>query len=83
MKSVVQNPTFIYPDQNHEENKRVRYSRQVYIQDYGHIQNLIVVVDTDREPNEVATWMIKSSTKQEKITGGIIYESGTDHKQSN
>jgi hypothetical protein len=82
VKEVIENPKYIYGDQNYEKNKRVRYSDQVYIKEYGHIQNLVVVVDTDREPNEVATWMVKSNTKQEKINGGVMYDSRSNTKQS-
>lgn len=82
VKEIIENPSFIYYDQDHEENKRVRYTDQAYIQEFGHIQNVVIVVDTDRDPNEVATWMVKSNTKQEKINGGVLYDSRSNTKQS-
>lgn len=74
---VVEQPRFIYYDSNYEQNKRVKYSDQIYMEQYGHLQNLVVVVDTDREPHEVVTWMVKSNTKQEKM-GVVIYDSRAD-----
>lgn len=81
VKGVIEDPRFIYLDQNHDTNKRVRYIDYVSIEEYNKIQNLVVVVDTDREPNEVVTWTVKSSTRQEK--GGIIYDSRKDKRKPN
>ncbi|TCP22695.1 hypothetical protein EV207_13437 [Scopulibacillus darangshiensis] len=83
VRGTIEFPRFIYKDQNHYKNQRVRYTEQVYIEEYGHIQNMVIVVDTDREPNEVATWMVKSSLKQEKINGGMIYDSRANTKETN
>lgn len=77
IQRIIEKPRYIYPDQNHAENKRVKYIDHVYIQEVGYIQNVVVVVDTDRQPHEVVTWMVKSSTKQEKFEGGVIYDSSS------
>ncbi|MEW5321293.1 PBECR2 nuclease fold domain-containing protein [Geobacillus thermoleovorans] len=77
VKGVIEQPRFIYCDKDYEKNKRVRYTDQVYLEQFGKIQNLVIIVDTDRYPNEIVTWMVKSNTKQEIIKGkgGLIYDS--------
>lgn len=76
VKMIVQNPRFIYKDNNYEENLRHRYVDFIYHDKFSHLQALVVVVDTDRDPHEVVTWTIKRSLNQEK--GGVIYDSRKD-----
>lgn len=47
------------------------------IPELRHLLALVVVVDTDRDPQEVVTWMCKRSLKKEEITEGVIYDSMT------
>ncbi len=83
VKGVIEEPRYIYYDQNHEENKRLKYIDYVNIEAYGKIQSLVVVVDTDRTPQEIVTWSVRSSTRQEKTSGGILYDSRENKRQSN
>ncbi|OAK70106.1 hypothetical protein [Lederbergia galactosidilytica] len=83
VKGVIEEPRYIYYDQKHEENKRIRYIDYVSLEEYNKIQSLVVVVDTDREPNEIVTWSVKSNTRQEKINGGVIYDSRKNTRKSN
>lgn len=83
LPGIISQPRFIYLDQNHEQNKRLRYCDTVHVSEIGHLQTLVVVVDTDREPNEVVTWMVKSNTKQEKTgEGRILYDSRADQRST-
>lgn len=77
VKEIIENPRFIYKDVKHKEQGRIKYTDQVYIEDYGHLQNMVIVVDTDRDPYEVVTWGLKRHLKEEIIDtdGGIIYDS--------
>jgi len=78
---VIKQPRFIYTD-NTKEN-RVRYIDYVFIPEYKSIHNLVVVVDTNSEPHEIVTWILKRDTRQEKILeGGIIYDSRSITEQS-
>lgn len=75
VKMTIEEPRAIYPDANFEENKRHRYIDFIFDPDLCHVQALVVVVDTDRDPNEVVTWTIKRKLSQELLKGGIIYDS--------
>jgi hypothetical protein len=81
VKGVIEQPRYIYLDNKHEENQRVKYIDYVALPEYGKIQSLIVVVDTDRTPNEIVTWSVRSETRKE--TGGIIYDSRKNKTESN
>lgn len=81
VKGVIEQPRYIYLDNKHEENQRVKYIDYVVIEEIGKIQSLIVVVDTDRTPNEIVTWSVRSDTKKE--TGGVIYDSRKNKTESN
>jgi len=81
LRDVLQQPRFIYYDQTHRENGRIRYTDLVALPEYGHLQALVIIVDTDRDPNEVVTWMVKSNLSQEKIDEEtIIYDSRSNQK---
>ena len=83
LPEIIAQPRFIYMDQQHETNQRLHYCDLVDIPELGHLSNLVVVVDTDREPNEVATWMVKSNSKQEKTgEGRILYDSRADQRST-
>lgn len=69
IKGIIKKPRFIYWD---EDGVRHRYIDLISLEGLNHIQGLVVVVDADRDPNEVVTWTIKRHLKQEK--GGIIYD---------
>lgn len=73
--NLLVNPRFVYIDQRYP-GSRVRYLD--YIADINianSIHNLVIVVDQTTIPQEVVTWMIKRSTKQEDFSGGILYDS--------
>lgn len=75
VKGVIENPRFIYHDKDYSKNSRYRYLDFVYMAEISAIRALVVVVDTDREPNEVATWTIKRGLNQENPTkDAIIYD---------
>ena len=75
-KKLIEKPRFIYKDINHIQNRRVRYLDTIYLEDLGAIRALVAVVDTDRTPYEVVTYMIKRDLKQENPTKDmIIYDS--------
>ena len=83
LPEIIAQPRFIYQDQQHETNKRLHYCDLVVIPEVGHLSTLVVVVDTNREPNEVVTWMVKSNSKQEKTDEGrILYDSRADKKST-
>ena len=83
LPGIISQPRFIYLDQDYETNKRLRYCDTVSVSEIGHLQTLVVIVDTDREPHEVATWMVKSNSKQEKTgEGRILYDSRADKKST-
>ncbi len=73
VREIIQEPRFIYYDENPQ---RQRYIDLISFKELNHLQGLVVVVDTDRIPNEVVTWTIKRDLKQEK--GGIIYDSRSE-----
>lgn len=81
VKGVIEQPRYIYLDSKHDENQRVKYIDYVALEEIGKIQSLIVVVDTDRSPNEIVTWSVRSDTKKE--TGGILYDSRKNTTESN
>ena len=68
-KGIVQIPRFIYYD---EDGIRHRYVDLISFPELNHLQGLVVVVDPDRDPHEVVTWMIKRDLKQER--GELIYD---------
>lgn len=67
------------PDSHYSDNQRVRYVDLSASESFGRIHALVVVVETDRDPQEVVTWIIKSNLRQELIPGGVIYDSA-EHK---
>lgn len=75
VQPTIESPRFIYYDPSHQIHNAVRYVDLVYIPEMQHIQAFIVVVERDKEPHEVATWMVKTSLKQEIVREGIIYDS--------
>lgn len=76
VKRIVEKPRFIYCDANYDENKRCRYLDTVFMETSSAIRSLVVIVDTDRTPNEVVTWTIKRDLKQENTTKDrILYDS--------
>lgn len=75
VREVIIKPRFIYYDVNYEGNLRHKYIDLICLEELLHIQALVVVVDTDREPNEVVTWTIKRSLNKEIIRGGrLVYD---------
>lgn len=79
-KSVITQPRFIYWEKN-KYKQRHRYIDLIAFEELLHIQSLVVVVDTDRSPHEIVTWMIKRSLKQEILKGGgIIYDSSQNKR---
>lgn len=79
IKGIIEQPRFIYYDQQYEENLRHRYLDFIHIQEYGRIFSLVIIVDTDRSPNEIVTWHIESNKNRLKTNGVVIYDS----RQSN
>lgn len=76
VKSTIIYPRFIYYDKDYDQNLRHRYIDLVAVEELLHIQALVVVVDTDRDPHEIVTWMIKRDLKKELLSGrGVIYDS--------
>lgn len=69
IKGIIRKPRFIYWD---KDGVRHNYIDLISLEGLNHIQGLVVVVDADRDPNEVVTWTIKRHLRQEK--GGIIYD---------
>ena len=76
VKGIIEHPRFIYCDKNFEGNSRQRYLDFVFMEDRSAIRSLVVIVDTDREPNEIVTWTIKRNLSQENPSKDeIIYDS--------
>ncbi|PKM90324.1 MAG: hypothetical protein CVU87_02760 [Firmicutes bacterium HGW-Firmicutes-12] len=73
VRDTISSPWYIYYDRNYEENKRLLYMDIISLEEMDHMQALVVCIETDRDPQEVVTWTIKRSLKQER--GKIIYDS--------
>lgn len=73
VKSVISNPKCIYCDKAYDKNLRHRYIDLIVSQKHKKMLAMVVIVDTDRTPNEVVTWTIKRKLNQENLDGGIIY----------
>ncbi|WP_338826307.1 hypothetical protein MTBGP_11150 [Moorella thermoacetica] len=80
VRSVIETPRFIYLDPSHPTHDAVRYIDLIFLPEMQHIQALVVIVERDKEPNEVATWMVKTNLKQEMVQGGIIYDSRANNQ---
>lgn len=77
-RKTVEKPRFIYYDKNNKERGRIRLINLVNHPDFSHLQAMVVVVDTDREPHEVVTYTIKRNLNQEDTSGGILYDADND-----
>jgi hypothetical protein len=76
VKEVVESPRYIYYDVNYDSNQRHRYMDVIDCEFIDHLTGLVCIVETDRNPHEIVTYMIKSNLKQEKIKErGVIYDS--------
>ena len=75
VKNVIMNPDFIVA-----EEPRNLYYKLVGIgaEKYIKLKTMRVVVDADREPNEIVTWIPMSKVKGEVKAEAIIYERGKD-----
>lgn len=75
VKNTVVSPDFIIAD-----NPRNLYYKLVGIsnEDVIKLKTMRVVVDTDRTPNEVVTWVPMSKSKDTFKAEAIIYERGKD-----
>lgn len=83
VKSIISDPRFIIRDVDYETNQRVKYIDLVADEALESLKSVVVVVETNRTPHEVVTWMAKSKLQQEKFKGGgIIYDSRAHQRGS-
>ncbi|MBF8378475.1 hypothetical protein IW967_11480 [Alicyclobacillus mali] len=80
VRDVISTPRFIYMDTSEPDKKRHRYIDIFPFPSLEKLYVLSVIVDADRTPNEVVTWIVKRSLNQEHTSGGIIYDSRSDSK---
>ena len=77
VKNVIVNPQIIIEDKR--DNARHIFYKIVLIPCVGEkikrLTNLKVVVDTDRKPHQIVTWMLPSKLKDKIMEEGIIYAS--------
>ena len=75
-KAVIQNPQLIIKDEE-DKNRHIFY--KIILMPYDGLKKrlmaLRVVVDTDRTPHAIATWVIQSKLKYKLIEEWIIYAS--------
>lgn len=75
VKNVIVNPDFIVA-----EEPRNLYYKLVSIgaEEYIKLKIMKVVVDADKEPNEIVTWIPMSKVKEKLKAEAIIYERGKE-----
>lgn len=73
VRKTITNPQLIVAKkQRHEYHKIARIP---YEEDKEKLKHINVIVDADRDPNEVVTFIASSSVRGTLETGSIIYES--------
>ena len=76
VKNIIQNPQLII-EEKHKNNRHIFY--KIILMPHDDVMKklitLKVVVDTDRNPHQIVTWMIQSKLKYKLLEEWIIHAS--------